>query len=88
MGFGNFYFDFRERGGDFCGQNCNHRIFCVEVTGINQSQALFFGVPESVVFHIGGDKGVAACGNHFVYPTGAGAAADGDFADRLSTIDI
>ena len=60
MRLGDLYFDFGELGGDFVGQHGNHRVFGVEMAGIDEVQTQIMGIPELIVLHIGGDKGIAA----------------------------
>ena len=56
------------------GQRGAHHIFCGEVSGVQQVQAQGLGVQESVVFHVGGDEGVAALGHGVLHHGAAGAA--------------
>ena len=60
MGFGDFYFNFRECSGNFARKNGDNGIFGLEMAGINQVQAQIVGVPKLVVFDVCRDKGVAA----------------------------
>ena len=86
MSFGNFDFNLRKSGGDFLRQHGNRRIFRVKMSGINQVQAQFPGIPKLVVFDIRSDKGIAARSQHIQHPAAAAAAAHGDFMDGPAAV--
>ena len=46
-------------GGDDLPQIAANRIFRIEMPGVNDGQPCVPGIPEVVVFHVGGDKGIA-----------------------------
>ena len=50
VGFGDFYLHIRKRRGNFTGKHRNHRIFRGKMPGIDNTQALFISIPESVIF--------------------------------------
>ena len=70
------------------GKIAAYRIFCAEMAGINEVQATFLGIPKLVVFHIGGNKGIAAGVKGIVQITATSTAADGDLADLFAAVAI
>ena len=72
----------------FISQNCHYGIFRVEMAGINEIDTQLLSIPKLIVFHIRGDKGIAAGVINLPDSAAAGAAAYGDLGNRASTIYI
>ena len=88
VGFGDTDRNFGESGLQFLGQNCNNRVFCIEMSRINQGQSRLLSVSELVVFYVSGDKGVASGLDGLKPFTSTGTTAYGNPMDRLSSVGI
>jgi len=75
--FGNFHLDLRECTGDFFRKDGNHRVFRVEMTGINQVDPQILCVEELVVFDVCGYERVAPGSHCGLQLAAAGTAAHG-----------
>ena len=84
MNFGDFYRNLRESVAQALREGVTDGVFRVEVAGVDEGDAQIAGVPELVVFDVGGDEGVAAGIIGVQQLRGAGAAADSDGMDGLS----
>ena len=88
MIFRNFHFQIREGSLQFLCQHCHHRVFRMEMAGIDEIHTKILGIPELIVLYICGDEGVAAslhCSPQFA---GTCATAHSNLTDRLTAIYI
>ena len=85
---GQQYGNFRESSLDFLRQLGTNRVFCVKMPGIDQIKPQGLGIPELVVLHITGDKGIAAGTKRFIQSIGTGTAAYSDPAHGLAAVCI
>ena len=70
------------------GQICAYRIFCMEVSGIDQLETQMFCVPELIVFCVCCYKGIAAGTDSLEHFPGAGTATYRNAADWPITVYI
>ena len=88
MIFGNFHPKPREFSLNEICQNLTDRVFCVEMSRVNQVDPQITGIHKLIVPYIRGHKGVTASGNGLLHTAGTGTAAHSNLMYRFSTVNI
>ena len=82
MIFGNFYSEFRKILPQLLCKIPADRYFRMEMTCLDEVQSAIIGIPENIVFDVGGDKGITPGIQRFPEEITAGAAAYGYLLHR------